>query len=128
MVCSDGGAFALDGPAHTGHPHPRGLGTFPRVLGYYVRERQALTLPEAIHKMTGAPAARLRLADRGRIAAGAAADLVVFDPAKVADKATFEQPFQYPVGIPHVIVNGVIAVRDGERIGKGAGRGLRPGM
>ena len=126
MVCSDGGAFALDGPAHTGHPHPRGLGTFPRVLGHYVRERQALTLPEAIHKMTGAPAARLRLADRGRIAVGAAADLVVFDPAKVADKATFEQPFQYPVGIPHVVVNGVIAVRDGERVGKGAGRGLRP--
>ena len=127
MVCSDGGAFALAGPAHTGHPHPRGLGTFPRVLGYYVRERKALTLPEAIHKMTGAPAARLRLRDRGRIGAGAAADLVVFDPATVEDKATFEQPFQYPAGIPHVVVNGVIAVRDGERTaGNGAGTGLRP--
>jgi N-acyl-D-aspartate/D-glutamate deacylase len=97
------------------------------VLGYYVRERKVLTLPEAIHKMTGAPAARLRLRDRGRITVGAAADLVVFDPATVEDKATFEQPFQYPAGIPHVVVNGVIAVRDGERTaGNGAGTGLRP--
>ena len=126
MVCSDGGAFALDGPAHTGHPHPRGLGTFPRVLGHYVRERKVLTLAQAVHKMTGAPARRLRLDDRGRIAAGAAADLVVFDPATVADRATFEEPFQYPAGIPHVVVNGVVALRDGERVGKGAGKGLRP--
>ena len=126
MVCSDGGAFALDGPAHTGHPHPRGLGTFPRVLGHYVRERKVLTLAQAVHKMTGAPARRLRLDNRGRIAAGAAADLVVFDPATVADRATFEEPFQYPAGIPHVVVNGVVALRDGERVGKGAGKGLRP--
>ena len=126
MVCSDGGAYAVSGPAHTGHPHPRGLGTFPRVLGRYVREQKALTLEQAIHKMTGMPAARLRLAGRGRLASGAAADLVVFDPATVADKATFEDPFQYPVGISVVVVNGVIGVRDGERVGKGAGRGLRP--
>ena len=126
MVCSDGGAFALDGPAHTGHPHPRGLGTFPRVRGHYVGERKVLTLAQAVHKMTGAPARRLRLDDRGRIAAGAAADLVVFDPATVADRATFEEPFQYPAGIPHVVVNGVVALRDGERVGKGAGKGLRP--
>jgi N-acyl-D-amino-acid deacylase len=126
MVCSDGGAFALDGPAHTGHPHPRGLGTFPRVLGHYVRERKALTLADAVRKMTGAPARRLRLADRGRIAAGAAADLAVFDPATVLDKATFEEPFQYPAGIPHVVVNGAIALRDGQRVGTGAGKGLRP--
>ncbi len=126
MVCSDGGAYALDGPARTGHPHPRGLGTFPRVLGRYVRERKALTLAQAVHKMTGMPAARLRLSDRGKIAVGAAADLVVFDPATVADQATFEQPFQYPVGIPTVVVNGVIALRDGERVGKGAGRALKP--
>ena len=124
MVCSDGGAFAKEGPARTGHPHPRGLGTFPRVLGYYVRERNALTLEQAVHKMTGKTAARLRLADRGRVAAGAAADLVVFDPATVLDRATFEEPFQYPAGIPHVVVNGVIALRDGERVGNGAGKGL----
>jgi len=127
MVCSDGGGYALDGPARSGHPHPRGLGTFPRVLGHYVRERKVLTLAQAIHKMTGKSAARLRLADRGRIAVGAAADLVAFDPATVADRATFEQPFQYPAGIPHVVVNGVIALRDGERVGRGAGRGLKPG-
>ncbi len=126
MICSDGGSFALAGPARNGHPHPRGLGTFPRVLGRYVRERKVLPLEQAIHKMTGAPAARLRLGDRGRIAVGKAADLVVFDPATVADRATFEDPFQYPVGIPHVIVNGVIALRGGERAGTGTGKGLVP--
>jgi N-acyl-D-amino-acid deacylase len=127
MVCSDGGAYALDGPARTGHPHPRGLGTFPRVLGRYVRERKALTLAQAVHKMTGKTAARLRLGDRGRIAVGAAADLVVFDPATVADRATFEEPFQYPVGIPTVVVNGVVALREGQRVGRGAGKGVSPG-
>lgn len=126
MICSDGGSFAVDGPAHTGHPHPRGLGTFPRVLGRYVRERKVLSLEQAIHKMTGAPARRLRFADRGRIALGLAADLVAFDPDTVLDQATFEDPFQYPVGIPHVVVNGVIALRDGERVGKGAGKRVAP--
>lgn len=126
MVCSDGGSFAIEGPARSGHPHPRGLGTFPRVLGHYVRERKLLTLEQAVHKMTGMPARRVRLFNRGRIAVGAGADLAVFDPATVADRATFEDPFQYPVGIPHVVVNGVLALRDGERVGRGAGRGLRP--
>lgn len=126
MVCSDGGAFAVSGPARVGHPHPRGLGTFPRVLGKYVRERKTLTLESAVHKMTGMPAKRLRLPGRGSVAIGAAADLVVFDPATVIDKATFEDPFQYPVGISTVLVNGRIALRDGARIGTGAGKGLRP--
>ena len=125
MVCSDGGAFAVDGPTHRGSPHPRGLGTFPRVLGRYVRERKVLTLPRAVHKMSGFPAERVRLADRGRVAPGLAADIVVFDPATVADRATYEQPFQYPVGISAVIVNGVPAFRHGEREGKGNGRALR---
>lgn len=126
MVCSDGGAFALSGPARDGHPHPRGLGTFPRVLGRYVREQKVLTLEQALHKMTGMPAQRLRLLDRGKVAVGAAADLVVFDPTRVADKATFAEPFQYPEGIPTVVVNGVIALRDGQRVGNGIGRGLKP--
>ena len=126
MVCSDGGAYAVSGPAHTGHPHPRALGAFPRVLGRYVRDKKTLTLEQAIHKMTGMPAARLRLAGRGRVVTGAAADLVVFDPATVADQATFEDPFQYPAGISVVVVNGAIGLRDGERVGKGAGKGLRP--
>src|SRR4030095_7114877 len=99
MVCAAGGAFAIDGPSRRGHPHPRGLGTFPRVLGRYVRERKALTLEQAINKMTALPAARIHLAARGRLAPNMAADVVVFDVAKVADTATFEDPFQYPVGI-----------------------------
>ncbi len=126
MVCSDGGAVALDGPTRRGSPHPRSLGTFPRILGRYVRERKVLRLEEAIHKMTGQPAARVRLADRGRIAVGAAADVVVFDPARVSDRATFEAPYQYPVGINAVIVNGIVAHQDGERRGTGHGVSLRP--
>ncbi len=128
MVCSDGGAFAVDGPTRRGSPHPRGLGTFPRVLGRYVRERRALTLEQAIHKMTAFPAARLRLADRGRLAVGLAADVVTFDPARVIDTATYEQPFQYPVGISTVIVNGTVALHEGSRSTEGTGRSLRPSI
>ncbi|HEY7235657.1 MAG TPA: D-aminoacylase [Gemmatimonadaceae bacterium] len=124
MVCSDGGAYALDGPTHRGHPHPRGLGTFPRVLGRYVRERKALTLQSAIHKMSALPASRIGLTDRGRLAPGMAADVVVFDPSTVADKATYDDAFQYAVGIEAVVVNGVVALRDGERTSDRAGRGL----
>lgn len=125
MVCSDGGAFAIDGPTKRGHPHPRGLGTFPRVLGRYVRERKALTLEQAINKMTALPASRVHLRDRGRLAPTMAADVVVFDPATVADKATYEAPFQYPVGINAVIVNGSVALRDGQRDDRHTGRPLR---
>jgi N-acyl-D-aspartate/D-glutamate deacylase len=85
-----------------------------------------LTLEDAIHKMTGMPASRLRLPGRGRVAVGSAADLVVFDPATVIDRASFEDPFQYPEGIPVVVVNGRVALRDGERLGTGAGKGLGP--
>ena len=87
-----------------------------------MRERKALTLEQAVRKMSALPAARVRLGDRGRIAANLAADLVVFDPATVADKATFEEPFQYPVGIQVVVVNGQIAFREAQRTGEGAGR------
>jgi N-acyl-D-amino-acid deacylase len=125
MVASDGGSFAIEGPTRRGSPHPRGLGTFPRVLGRYVRERKALSLEEAIHKMTALPASRIRLQDRGRLATGLAADVVVFDPAHVEDRATFEQPFQYPVGIAAVVVNGHIALRHGERRDRPSGRSIR---
>jgi N-acyl-D-amino-acid deacylase len=125
-VCSDGGAGAIDGPAHAGHPHPRAFGTFPRVLGHYVRDAKALTLQSAIHKMTAASAARLRLKDRGHLAPGFAADVVVFDPATVADLATFSDPFQYPVGISLVVVNGSVVLRDGDRTPDRPGRSLRP--
>ncbi|HEY7567764.1 MAG TPA: D-aminoacylase [Gemmatimonadaceae bacterium] len=126
MVCSDGGAFAVEGPARRGFPHPRGLGTFPRVLGKYVRERQALTLTQAINKMTALPASRVKLRDRGRLTHGLAADIVVFDPARVTDRATFDQPFQYPEGIACVVLNGAVQLRDGQRMDKRAGRALRP--
>ncbi|WP_291162254.1 N-acyl-D-amino-acid deacylase family protein [Gemmatimonas sp. UBA7669] len=125
MVCSDGGGFAIDGPTRRGSPHPRGAGTFPRVLGRYVRERRALSLEQAVHRMTARPASRVRLSDRGLLAVGMAADIVVFDPATVSDTATFANPFQYPVGIVHVVVNGYWSLRNGERPGDGTGRVLR---
>jgi dihydroorotase/N-acyl-D-amino-acid deacylase len=110
-----------------GHPHPRWYGTFPRVLARYVRERGVLTLEDAVRKMTGLPADRLRLTDRGRIAVDRAADIVVFDPETVTDLATFEEPHQYPAGIPFVIVNGEVVVDGGEYTDARPGRVLRPG-
>lgn len=124
MVCSDGGGFAIDGPTRRGSPHPRGAGTMPRVLGRFVRERKALSLADAIHKMTARPADRVQLRDRGRLAIGMAGDVVVFDAATVADRANFSNPFQYPVGIGTVIVNGAIAIRDGQHL-TNRGRVLR---
>jgi dihydroorotase/N-acyl-D-amino-acid deacylase len=121
MIASDG---RLSRPGD-GHPHPRAYGTFPRVLGRYVRERRVLTLEEAVHKMTGLPADRLGLRDRGRVAEGAFADITVFDPATVADAATFTAPHQYPVGIDHVVVNGVVAVAGGRLTAARGGRLLR---
>ena len=126
MVCSDGGSFATDGPTRRGSPHPRGAGSFPRVIARYVRERKALTLEQAIHKMTALPASRVRLADRGRIATGLAADIVVFDAATIADTATYEQPFSYATGVRAVVVNGVVALRDGQRGAQRTGRSVRP--
>ena len=123
MIASDG---RLTEPGE-GHPHPRWYGTFPRVLGHYVREEGVLSLPEAVHKMTELPAERLGLDNRGRIAEGMMADLVVFDPETVIDKATFEEPHQYPEGIPYVIVNGAVAVDEGRFTDVRAGQVLRRG-
>jgi len=97
------------------------------VLGRYVRERRALTLAQAVHKMSGLPARRLRLEGRGTVATGSAADLVVFDAAAVTDRATFAEPFQYPDGIAAVIVNGTVALRDGQRAAARSGRAVRRG-
>ncbi|MEO5509855.1 MAG: D-aminoacylase [Longimicrobiales bacterium] len=122
MICSDAGAATMG----SGSPHPRAYGTYPRVLGRFVRELKAVKLETAIRKMTALPAARLRFTDRGRIAKDLVGDLVAFDPATVSDNATFEQPHQYPIGIPHVIVNGVFVVRGGEHTGARPGRAVRP--
>ena len=92
-------------------------GATARVLGRYVRELKVLSLEEAVYKMAGKPAARLGLRDRGRIAPGYIADLALFDPDSVADRATFEQPHQYAAGVPHVVVNGQWVIRDGEHTG-----------
>lgn len=121
MIASDG---RLTTPGD-GHPHPRWYGTFPRVLGEYVRERRVLTLEEAVHKMTAMPADRLGLRGRGRIEEGAIADLVIFDPATVADRSTFEDPHQYPEGIHWVIVNGAAAVEEGRATDVRSGLVLR---
>jgi N-acyl-D-amino-acid deacylase len=100
-----------------GVPHPRGYGTNARVLGRYVRERKVLTLEEAVRKMTSLPATSFRFADRGAIKVGNAADLTIFDPATVVDKATFEEPHQYAEGVVHVVVNGAFVVRKGTMTG-----------
>lgn len=108
-----------------GKPHPRFYGTFPRVLGVYVRERHVLTLPDAVRKMTSLPAQITGLRDRGLLRPGLAADITIFDPATVSDKATFEDPSQYAVGIPYVIVNGEVVIDKGENTGAKPGRVLR---
>jgi len=121
MIASDG---RLTQPGE-GHPHPRWYGTFPRVLGHYVRDEGLMSLETAVHKMTGLPAARMGLEARGRIAEGAYADLVVFDPETIQDRATFEAPHQYPVGIDWVVVNGVVTVEGDSFTDARAGRVLR---
>jgi N-acyl-D-amino-acid deacylase len=115
--------FCSDGELHGAHP--RGAGTFPRILGRYVREEKVLTLPLAIRKMTALPAQRLGLPDRGRIAAGYVADLVLFDPATVLDRATIEQPEAAPLGIPAVMVSGDWVIQDGQPTGHHPGQVLR---
>jgi N-acyl-D-amino-acid deacylase len=116
MVSSDGGINSR---------HPRGAGSYPRVLGRFVRERRWLSLTEAIRKMTSLPASRLRISDRGLIRAGLKADLVLFDPATVIDLSTFEQPALLSEGIRHVFVNGVEVWRNGAVTGERPGRALR---
>jgi N-acyl-D-aspartate/D-glutamate deacylase len=125
LVGSDGNCVATTGTTSQGMPHPRFYGTFARILGHYTRDLRSLTLPQAVHKMTGAPAAALGLVDRGVLRVGTAADVTVFDPATIADRATFEEPRRYPVGVPYVVVNGVVVIDDGAHTGALPGRVLR---
>jgi len=125
MVGSDSSSSAVDGPLATGKPHPRAFGAFVRVLGSYAREKGVIPLEEAIRKMTSAPARKMRIFDRGVLLPGMKADLVIFDPIAVSDRATYLEPFQYPSGVHAVVVNGEVTVRDGEHTGARAGRVLR---
>jgi N-acyl-D-amino-acid deacylase len=115
-ICSDGSLDSM---------HPRGRGAFTKVLREYVRERKLLTLEEAVRKMTGLSAANVGIADRGAIRPGAYADLVMFDPATVADRSTFEDPKALSVGIDRVWVNGVAVWQDGKSTGAYPGRGVK---
>jgi N-acyl-D-amino-acid deacylase len=120
----DGGVRPAD-PAIADRPHPRAFGTFPRILGHYVRDAGVITLEEAIRRFTSLAAARVGLDDRGVLKAGLAADITIFDPATVMDRATYEEPVRTSVGIRHVLVNGVPVLRDGQPTGARPGRGLR---
>ena len=121
-IGSDGSAVNPSGPTGRTHPHPRYYGTFPRVLGRYVRELKVITLPEAVKKMTSMNADKIGIVDRGRLKEGQWADVTVFDQERVIDRATFEQPHQFPVGIKYVIVNGVVTVDNEQHTGALAGR------
>lgn len=122
VIATDGRAVAPYGILGRGKTHPRYYGTFPRVLGHYVREENVLSLESAIHKMTLMPAERIGLCDRGRIAPGMVADLVVLDPATICDKATFREPHQYSAGIVSVIVGGEVVIDEGDHTGKLCGQ------
>jgi N-acyl-D-aspartate/D-glutamate deacylase len=124
-IGSDGSALAIDGPLRRGHPHPRSFGTFPRVLGVYVREKGLLGLEEAVRKMTSQNAAKVGITDRGLLRAGQHADVNAFDPKTIVDRATYLDPFQYPEGIRLVVVNGQVALEDGKPTTARAGRALR---
>jgi N-acyl-D-amino-acid deacylase len=122
---SDGGSMSTEGVFLLSGTHPRAYGNFARLLGKYVREEQLLTLPEAIRRLTSQPADNLKLTRRGRLVPGAYADVVVFDPATISDRATFGLPHQYATGVQHVWVNGVQVLREGEPTGAPAGRVVR---
>jgi len=122
---SDASSMAPEGVFLKSSTHPRAYGNFARLLGRYVRDEKLVPLPDAIRRLTSLPAANLGLRDRGTLAVGAFADVVAFDPAAIADKATYEQPHQYAVGMRHVVVNGVPVLRDGEHTGATPGRALK---
>ena len=119
-VGSDAGAGSIE--TARGKGHPRAYGTFPRIIARYVREAKILTLENAIRRMTSLPAGKLRIAGRGLLKEGHFADLVIFDYQKIEDTATWENPHQYPKGIPYVLVNGQVVIDRGEHTGATPGR------
>jgi N-acyl-D-amino-acid deacylase len=126
IIASDGWSTTPGGPTGGGHPHPRCYGTFPRVLGRYVREKRLLRLEEAVHKMTGKPARKLRLDRRGELKEGYFADVVVFDPTTIRDRATFEEPHQFAEGVHWVIVDGHVTLDGGTLSERLVGKVLAP--
>ena len=128
-IASDGSSLSVEGLLGAGHPHPRNYGTFPRVLGHYARDEKILTLEDAVRRMTSLGAQRLGLKDRGLLREGYWADIVVFDPNRINDKATFATPKQYPEGINYVLVNGHVVIDRGDHTGERPGMALRgPGF
>ena len=125
MIGSDSSARSFSGPTCNGKPHPRGFGSFPRFLGKYVRDEKLMSMNEAIRKITMLPAGLFGINGRGVVKKGAFADIVIFDPKKIIDKATFDKPFLKPEGVYYVIVNGVPAVWEGKCTGERAGRIIR---
>ena len=124
-VGTDGSAVAPYGLLHRGKPHPRHYGTFPRVLGKYVREERIVPMPEMLKKITSIPAQKFGFEKRGTLKSGYFADIVIFDPDKVIDKATWTDPHQYPEGIEYVLVNGKVVIKEGEHTGDLPGKILR---
>jgi len=121
---SDEASQAPEGVFLKSHPHPRAYGNFARVLGKYCRDEKLFSLGEAIHRLSALPAMNLGLDHRGLLKEGMFADVVVFDPATIADRATFAEPHQYAVGMKHVFVNGIEVLKDGEHTGATPGRAL----
>ena len=121
-LCSDSGSIAPEPPFTNSQPHPRAYGSFARLLGKYVREEKIISLQDAIHRISGLPAANLKLDRRGRLASGNFADVVIFDPETIQDLATFEEPHQLATGMKHVFVNGQQVLKNGEHTGATPGR------
>ena len=121
---SDAGSIAAEGPFLKSNPHPRAYGNFARWLAKYVRDEKLVPLEEGIRRLSALPAENLGLEDRGLLREGMFADVAVFDPATIEDRATYEQPHQYAVGVRHVLVNGVPVLRDGEHTGATPGRAV----
>ena len=124
-VGSDGSAYAIEGPLRKGNPHPRNFGTFPRLLGRYVREEGVITLEDAVRKITSLNAAKVGLKQRGMIQTGLFADITILDEKTVIDTAKFTDPFNYPVGIKYVFVNGTLVLEGEKHLGTMPGKVLR---